>query len=102
MSCDDRLDPEQLARTSEDFVRREIELGPAQELSSSLAAWRDAVVFLTEGEIELVCVAGERRRFTRGSVLCFAPTVRGLRNCGAQRARLIAIARRPERLPHSG
>ena len=93
MSCEHDIDSEQLARDSPDFLRRVIELAPDQELSG-LAAWRDAIVFLTDGEIEVVCVAGGRRRFTRGAILCPTPTVRLLRNSGAEPARLIAISRR--------
>jgi len=102
MSCDDDFDPEQLARDSADFFRRSIELAPDQELSSSLAAWRDAIVFLTDGEIEFVCVEGERRRFRRGAMLCLTPTVRLLRNSGTEPARLIAISRRNHLPKRSG
>jgi quercetin dioxygenase-like cupin family protein len=94
MSGVDDFDPEQFARDSAEFFRRVIELAPDQELSSGLAEWRDAIVFLTEGEIELVCVEGERRRFPRGAMLCVTPKVRLLRNSGVEPARLIVISRR--------
>jgi hypothetical protein len=102
MNCDDDFDPEQFARDSADFSRRVIELAPDQELSSGLAAWCDAIVFLTDGEIELVCVEGERRRFTRGAMLCLTSTVRLLRNSGLEPARLIAISRRDHLPKRSG
>jgi quercetin dioxygenase-like cupin family protein len=94
MSCDDELDPDRLARDSLHYRRRVVELAPDQALAFEPAAWQDAVVFLTSGEIELECVSGERRRFGRGAVLCLAPPVSVLRNCGAEPARLIAISRR--------
>ncbi|HEX4527490.1 MAG TPA: hypothetical protein VH108_12205 [Gaiellaceae bacterium] len=98
MTCGDDFDPEQVARDSADFFRRVIELAPDQELSSSLVASRDAIVFVIDGEIELMCVEGARRRFTRGAMLCLTPTVRLLRNSGVEPVRLIAISRR-NRLP---
>lgn len=102
MNRDDDFDPEQFARDSADFIRRVIELAPDQELSPGLVAWRDAIVFLTDGEIELVCVEGECRRFTRGAMLCLTPTVRLLRNSGVEPARLIAISRRDHVSKRSG
>jgi quercetin dioxygenase-like cupin family protein len=94
MSHGKELDPDRLARDSLHFRRRVVELAPDQVLALEPAAWQDAVVFLTSGEIELECVSGERRRFGRGAVLCFAPPVSVLRNCGDELARLIAISRR--------
>jgi len=102
MSCDDDFDPEQLARDSADFFRRVVELEPGQELSGGLGAWRDAIVFLTDGEVELTCVDGGRRRFTGGAVLCLTLTIRLLRNSGAEPARLIAISRRVHLQKRSG
>ena len=102
MSCDDDFDPEQLARNAADFFRQAIELAPDQELSSGLVEWRDAIAFLTDGEIELVCVQGERRRFTRGAMLCLTPTLRLIRNSGAEPARLIVISRRSHLSKHTG
>ena len=94
MSCDDDFDPEQLARDRSDFFRRVIELAPDQELPSSRVACQGAIVFLTDGDVELECAAGGRRRFTRGAMLCLTPTARLLRNSGAEPARLIVISRR--------
>ena len=94
MSRDEGLDVERLARDALHFRRRVVELAADEELRIDLGVWRDAVVFLDTGEIELECVAGERRRFSMGAVLCLLPPVRVLRNCGAGRARLIAISRR--------
>src|SRR5262249_56696375 len=95
MSCDDEFDPEQLARDSADFFRRVVELEPGQELSGGLGAWRDAVVFLTGGGVEVRGGEGGRRRFTRGAVLCLTPRVRPLPNNGAEPSRLIAMSPRP-------
>jgi hypothetical protein len=99
MSCDEELDLDRLARDSLHFRRRVVELAADEELRIDATAWRDAIVFLDTGEVELECVIGERRRFSKGAVLCLVPPVRVLRNCGADRARLIAISRRARNLP---
>ena len=93
MSREAELDPERLAR-SPDYVRLEIDLAPGQELLLDAAAWREAILFVTAGEIEVQCGSGQRRRFAREAILCVAPTVRLLRNGGNEPARLIAISRR--------
>ena len=93
MSCGE-LDLERLARDSLHFRRQEVELAADEELRIDTAAWEDAIVFLETGEVELECVAGERRRFAAEAVLCFPPPVRFLRNSGSESARLIAISRR--------
>jgi quercetin dioxygenase-like cupin family protein len=94
MSCDEELDFSLLAQDTARFRRRVVELSPGEDLSVDSGSWRDAIAFVEEGEVELECVAGERRRFARGAVLCFPPPVRLLRNRGGEPARLIAISRR--------
>ena len=94
MSRDEELDLERLARDSLHFRRRVLELAPDEELRIDARSWRDAIVFLETGEIELECRAGRCRRFAPGAVLCLLPPVRLLRNCGGDRVRLIAISRR--------
>jgi hypothetical protein len=102
MSAGDELDLDRLARDSLHFRRRVVELSPGEEAQID-AAWRDAVVFLDAGEVELECAAGESRHFPTGAVLCFAPPVRLLRNRGSRPARLIAISRRtPSRQQRPG
>jgi hypothetical protein len=99
MSCDEELDLDRLARDSLDFRRRVVELAPDEELRVDADLWRDAIVFLDTGSVELECLAGERRRFAAGAVLCFRPPVRFLRNGGSQSARLVAISRRRTNQP---
>jgi hypothetical protein len=94
MSCDEELDLDRLARDTLHFRRRVIELAADEELRIDARAWRDAIVFLETGEVELECSAGECRRFAAGATLCLVPPVRVLRNCGGERARLISISRR--------
>ena len=99
MNGDEELDLDQLARDSLHFRRRVVELAADEELHIDAAAWGDAIVFLETGEVELECVAGERRRFSAGAVLCFQPPVRLLHNSGNDTARLIAISRRASKRP---
>jgi mannose-6-phosphate isomerase-like protein (cupin superfamily) len=99
MSCDEELDLDQLARDSLHFRRRELELAPGEKVRTDARAWRDAIVFLESGEVELECAAGERSRFAVGAVLCFPPPVRFLRNSGDEPARLITISRRTRERP---
>jgi hypothetical protein len=103
MSCDEQFDLNRLARDELHFRKRVIELTPNDELRVDATAWRDAIIFLETGEVELECSAGERRRFAPGAVLCVVPSVRLLRNCGDDSARLVAISRRtPTRPTRSG
>jgi hypothetical protein len=95
MNLDDELDPEQLAASaSARFARRLVELPPRSVLNDESVDWDGAIVFVTAGEIELVCASGACARFQSGDILCFAPFPRRtVRNCGAQPARLLAIWR---------
>jgi hypothetical protein len=94
MSCDEELDLDQLARDSLHFRRRQLELAPGENVCTDTGAWRSAIAFLENGEIELECSAGGRSRFVAGAVLCFQPPVRFVRNSGDEPARLIMISRR--------
>jgi quercetin dioxygenase-like cupin family protein len=103
MSRDEELHVDRLARHSLRFRRRVVELAPDGELDMDAHRWRDALVLLESGQVELECAAGECCRFAAGSVLCLPPSVRFLRNSGNEPARLIAISRRTrERSNRSG
>jgi hypothetical protein len=60
------------------------------------ATWRDALVEVARGQLEVEFASGERRRFEAGEVLWLdgLPS-RLLRNCGLGSAVLVAIRRRP-------
>jgi glyoxylate utilization-related uncharacterized protein len=92
---DDNLDVERLARGAQStFPRRTIELQPSAVLSDDGVNWEQAIVFVTAGEIELVCATGARARFRAGDILCLAPFAnRTVRNSGTEPARLLAIWR---------
>jgi hypothetical protein len=73
------------------FERRMVSVPPGGTLAYDEADWRDALVLVVRGEIEL---GGER--FGRGSVLSLAGlTVRALHNRAAEPAELVAVRRRP-------
>jgi quercetin dioxygenase-like cupin family protein len=94
MSSEEELDLDRLARDSLHFRRRVVELAPGEELDLDAGRWRDSLVLLQSGEVELECAAGERRRFEAGAVLCLPSPVRFLRNGGGEPARLVTISKR--------
>ena len=59
------------------------------------AEWKNSLVVVARGEIELESVDGDARRFGRGSVLCLVGLpLRALRSRGTEPAVLVAISRR--------
>jgi hypothetical protein len=59
------------------------------------ADWRDALVLVVRGEIELEGQGGSRERFARGAVLSLAGlSLRALHNQGAEPAELVTLRRR--------
>ena len=77
------------------FVRRTIVVEAGTARLADEREWRDAVVVVDRGEIELECAAGGRRRFTAGAVLWLTGIdLRVLHNRGAEPAVLVAVARR--------
>jgi hypothetical protein len=76
------------------FAARPVTLAPAGALPFDEAAWRDTLVVVEQGEIELECVAGSRLRCCRGDVLWLSGlSVRALRNPGSEPA-VLAVVRR--------
>lgn len=59
------------------------------------AEWRDAIVRVERGQLELECASGARQGFDRGAVLALTgPHYRALRNPGRGPAVLVAVSRR--------
>jgi quercetin dioxygenase-like cupin family protein len=93
-----------LHNTSHLFARRIVELEPGDVLDHEEAPWRDAIVFVTAGEIELTCVSGEHHSFRCGDILSFARIALGsVHNAQSTPARVLAIWRRatPDSAPVS-
>jgi quercetin dioxygenase-like cupin family protein len=59
------------------------------------AEWRDAIVVVGSGEIELEALGGSRERFEAGDILCFSGLpLRSLHNRGTEPAVLVTVSRR--------
>ena len=77
-----------------DFVRRAVVLEPGTSRPSHDAEWRDALVLLVQGDVDLECAAGGRRRFHAGAVLWLAGIgLRTLHNVGVDPVVLLAVSR---------
>ena len=77
------------------FEVRQLALEPGQERPYDESEWRDALVLVERGEIELEGVSGARTSFSEGAVLWLAPLpLRALHNRGTEPARLAALSRR--------
>jgi quercetin dioxygenase-like cupin family protein len=92
----DELDTERLdVGTSPMLARAVVTLEPGGVLPYDEAAWHGAIVFVTAGEIELVCDSGALHVFSCGDVLWLERLpLRALRNSGPTVARLLTISRR--------
>ena len=95
MTDTDEIDLDRLARgLSAHFGKRTIELAAASAFAYVEPNWRDAIVFVACGEVEVECASGERARFREGDILCLVSLhVRLLRNTGTAPAHLLAISR---------
>ena len=92
----DDVDPERLgADPALPFVRTTLILAPGRALAYDPEEWRDAIVFVTAGQVALECENGMVERFGRGCILCLAELpLRAVRSTGATPARLVSISRR--------
>jgi predicted dithiol-disulfide oxidoreductase (DUF899 family) len=76
------------------FAFRTIAVAPGCRRVYDEAEWRDALVVVEHGEIELECLSGRRRRFARGDLLWLSGLpLRALHNSGREPALLAAISR---------
>lgn len=76
------------------FVRTVITVWPGNSRPYDAAEWRDALVVVECGEIELECRGGGARRFGAGQVLWLAGLgLRALHNRGIEPAVLVAVSR---------
>jgi hypothetical protein len=77
------------------FRRREVTVAVGSSLDFVDADWRGALVLVEQGEIDLYCSRGGRRRFSTGAVLFFDGLgLVALRNPGLVDAVLVALMRR--------
>jgi hypothetical protein len=74
---------------------RTVEVPAGAERIYEEAEWRDAIVVIARGEIELECLGGSRLRLERGTVLWLVGLpLRALHNGGVEAALLLAVSRR--------
>ena len=76
------------------FTRRVVRLAAGLELGLELCRLPDAIVVVEEGELELECRSGTRRRFGRGSMIPIArvPVTRA-RNIGPGPLAVVVVSR---------
>src|SRR5512132_2392579 len=95
---EDGADERLVLRTPPDgrFARREVILAPGQERRFEEAEWRDTLVVVSAGSVEIETQCGVRRTFIRGDVAFLTRlSVRVLRNPGQMSAVLDTVMRRP-------
>jgi hypothetical protein len=77
------------------FELRTVVVRPGDVRAYDAAEWRDAIVAVETGEIELEGVSGVRCRFGRGALLFLAGVpLRALHNSSGESVVLRAVARR--------
>lgn len=77
------------------FDLRVVVLAPGGERAYEEAEWRDALVVLERGEIDLESLAGSRHHVRSGAVLWLSGLpLRALHNYGPAPALLVAVSRR--------
>jgi quercetin dioxygenase-like cupin family protein len=96
---DDAGGPERLSflgrRLPPAFEMRTLALAPGGRRAYDAAEWRDALVVIERGEIELECRGGQLTRFGTGDVLwLFGLPLRTLHNRGPETALVVAVSRR--------
>jgi quercetin dioxygenase-like cupin family protein len=83
--------------SDEGFEVRLVAVAPGRSLAYHQGDWRDALVIVERGQIELEGLGGTLRSFERGAVLWLAGLpLRALHNPGHQPAVLAAVSRRDE------
>ncbi len=76
------------------FEVRVVAVAPGGDRAYDAAEWRDAIVVVQRGEIELRGVSGASRSFGRGDLLWLdGVPLRGLHNPGPEPAVLVAVSR---------
>jgi hypothetical protein len=76
------------------FERWEIRIAPGSQRVCEAAEWRDAMLVVESGAIELETNTGERVGFATGAVLFLGTWLRTLRNRGEVPVVLSAVSRR--------
>jgi quercetin dioxygenase-like cupin family protein len=89
-----REEPLLFERVPGSFEQRRLSIEPGADLAYDESTWRDSIVQVEAGEIELECASGCCRLFGRGDVFWLdGISVRALRNPGHAPAVLVAVSR---------
>jgi catechol 2,3-dioxygenase-like lactoylglutathione lyase family enzyme/quercetin dioxygenase-like cupin family protein len=89
-------------RLSPSFKLWVLSVAPGCERAYNEAEWRDEIVVVEQGRIELQCSNGSRQAFGRGDLLwLLGPPLRALHNPGEEPSLLVAISRRTPARPSS-
>jgi hypothetical protein len=76
------------------FKLRVVTVAPGGTRLYDESEWRDSLVVVERGTIEIECLRGGRRSFVSGDVLCLVGlSVRALHNRWPERAVLVAVSR---------
>ena len=76
------------------YAVRAVAVAPGEERPYDEAEWRDAIVLVQHGEIELHGVSGASSSFGRGDLIWLEGVpLRALHNPGTEPALLLAVAR---------
>jgi hypothetical protein len=82
-------------RLPPEWELRVLALAPGEQRPYDEDEWRDALVVVESGQLELECSAGGRRRFPAGSILWMSGLpLRALHNDGAEPTLVAAVSRR--------
>ena len=77
------------------FEMRVVVVDPGDTRAYQKSDWRDALVVVERGAIQLVASGGSHRGFTTGDVLCLVGlSIRALHNRGPEPAVLVAVSRK--------
>jgi quercetin dioxygenase-like cupin family protein len=80
---------------SSSFAKQVVTLEPGSSRPYLAHEWRDALVVVEAGEVQLECEDGGRRRFAAGAVMWLAGLgLLALHNDGVEPAVLVAVSRR--------
>lgn len=95
MQEDREPSPQFRRRLGSAFVTREVTVAAGCSRRYDPAEWRDAIVVVQCGEVELETSSGVRRSFRRGAVLWLdGLPLRALNNHGPDPVVLVAVSRR--------
>jgi hypothetical protein len=78
------------------FECRAVTVEPGGDRIYHDGEWRDALIVIAQGEVELEWLDGRRHRLAKGAVFWLAGLrLRRIRNRGAEEAQLVTVSRSP-------